>query len=145
MGVSGSSPNDPVTDPALPECGLPGLLSGGTRGEDGSGTCWSLSPPFPYSGISPCALPSGTRIGLTLPNPGPLTSRVQAAGLPQSPGTRVSTGCGAAPSFYFAYPAVELASAFVRPSHCLDGLEAPAHPTSVPPTSWGRAAARLPR
>lgn len=56
MGVSGSSPNDPVTHPALADSGLPGLLSGGRRGEDRSGTCTFLSPPFPCSGISPCAL-----------------------------------------------------------------------------------------
>lgn len=79
--MSGSSSNDPVTYPALSESGLPGLPPAAHWVKTGPGP----APPFTLflrSGISPCALPSGAGIGLIFSNPGPQTSRVQAACFP---------------------------------------------------------------
>lgn len=102
-GLSGSSCDCPVTYPALPESGLRGLRPGGVQGKERSRTCTSDSTLLPHSGISLCALPSGTGIDLTFPNPGSPTSWVQAACLPEARG-QGEDGSGSCPLFLHHLP-----------------------------------------
>lgn len=80
-------PQRPSDLPCSSRVEMPDLSLGGVRGEDGSGTCTSLSTRFLLSGIGLCLLPSGAGIGLTFQNPGSLTSRGWAACFPK-PRTR---------------------------------------------------------